>query len=146
MWDPTLTPHGAVLELQERGRILVDVINYLESPGDEGEEGEEGEGGAADEPYPGKEGLEQLWNEVVDLCAEEDVPRLEEEVKDKTPEEQWKILLDVRTFLLEVSTAATAPRLPQSPPTLRSPPTPLSALAGRRGGAGGLRRVAAHAR
>ena len=97
-------------DLQERGRILVDVINYLESGEEEmqGEEGGEedgqgggGGGGAPEEPYPGKEGLERLWNEVLELCAEEDVPRLEEEVKDKLPEEQWKILLDVRQFLLD---------------------------------------------
>ena len=96
-------------DVQERGRILVDVINYLER-GEEGEEGEEelGEeeegdeegGGGDDEPYPGADGLEKLWNEVVEICAEEDLPRLEAEVKDKQPQEQWKILLEVRDFLV----------------------------------------------
>jgi hypothetical protein len=95
-------------DLQERGQVLVDVLNYLEGEGgdEEGEEGEEGQEYGDDdaanaEPYPGPEGLEKLWTEVVDLCAEEDVPRLEEEVKGKAPEDQWKILLDVRAFLLE---------------------------------------------
>ena len=53
-----------------------------------------------DEPYPGADGLEKLWNEVVEICAEEDLPRLEAEVKDKQPQEQWKILLEVRDFLV----------------------------------------------
>ena len=55
-------------DLQERGRILVDVINYLEQGeegGEEGEEGGEGEGGrGVGEAYPGQAGLEKLWNEV----------------------------------------------------------------------------------
>ena len=88
-------------DLQERGRILIDVISYLES--NEGEEGEEGAadgGGAGAEPFPGGEGLEKLWQEVLEICAEDDVPRLEEELKGKAPQEQWKILLEVRDFLI----------------------------------------------
>ena len=102
-------------DLQERGRILVDVLNYLEGGGEEeeGEEGGEGDpnadpdGGAEDdldaeyEPYRGEAELQKLWAEVVGLCASEDVPRLEEEVKGKAPEEQWRVLQDVRTYLLE---------------------------------------------
>lgn len=75
-------------DLQERGRILVDVINYLEE-GEEGAEGEEGneqeqsqprggggagpaqeDGPGVDEPYPGEEGLEKLWNEVGRIAAQ----------------------------------------------------------------------------
>lgn len=59
-------------------------------------EGEEG----ADPPYPGEEGLQTLWKEVTDLCNEEDIDRLEDELKGKTGEEQWNILLDVRDYLL----------------------------------------------
>ena len=32
---------------------------------------------------------------MIEICAEEDVPRLEEEINGKAPEEQWKILLEV---------------------------------------------------
>ena len=114
-------------DVDQKGRILYEVLDYLEQGEEEamGEEGEEGEGGAqgggarggdggdagdggdggddeADyEPYPGPEGLDGLWKEVLDLCAEEDVPRLEEELKGKRPEDQWKTLLEVRSFLLE---------------------------------------------
>ena len=37
---------------------------------------------------------------MLEICAEDDVPRLEEELKGKAPEEQWKILLEVRDFLI----------------------------------------------
>jgi len=106
--------------LQEQGRILVDVINYLEDGDDDHRKGDKeggderggggGGGGSSghlnltadisaachaadhtsppvtlhltdDEPYPGPEGLNKLWNEVLELCAEEDVPRLDEEVR-----------------------------------------------------------------
>ena len=40
------------------------------------------------EPYRGEAELRKLWDEVVGLCAEEDVARLEEEVKGKAPEER----------------------------------------------------------
>ena len=35
------------------------------------------------------------------LFRSEDLPRLEGELADKPAEEQWRILLEVRTFLLE---------------------------------------------
>ena len=101
-------------DLQDRGRILYDVIEYLEQGEEEGEEGDEGqptgaegdegEEGAEDDeipPYPGKKGLEDLWAEVLELCAEEDVPRLENELKGKSDEQQWATLCEVKTFLLE---------------------------------------------
>merc|ERR1719421_2235768 len=80
-------------------------MEYLQNPDEgEGEEdgGEEGEDQGPDEPYPGEEGLDELWKEVVEMCNEEDVERLEEELKGKPPEEQWKLLLDVREYLLGV--------------------------------------------
>ena len=109
-------------DLQERGHILLDVLEYLQNP-DDGEEGDEGgeydegdeepaplqpggAGGAADddddlEPYPGEEGLQELWKELQEVCSEDDIKRLEEELEGKQPEEQWKILMEVYEYLSE---------------------------------------------
>ena len=75
-------------DLQEQGHILLDVLEYLQNPeegeegapeGDEGEErelergggdeggGEEDDGEEGDEPYPGEEGLQELWKELQDV-------------------------------------------------------------------------------
>jgi len=94
---------GKTQDLQEQGRMLMDVMDYLQNPPEEGEEGADpGEEGAEgdDPPYPGEEGLQELWKEVTELCNEEDIDRLEEELKDKKGEDQWNILLDVRDYLL----------------------------------------------
>ena len=58
--------------MQERGRILLDVMDYLQNP-DAAEDEEEataggGKDGSAEQdealpPYPGQKGLEELWNE-----------------------------------------------------------------------------------
>lgn len=85
--------------------MLMDVMDYLQNPPEEegGEEGaDQGQEGAEGEdlPYPGQEGLQELWKEVTELCNEEDIDRLEEELKGKTGEEQWNTLLDVREYLL----------------------------------------------
>jgi len=92
-------------DLQEQGRILEDVLEYLNNPdaeeaGDEGQmyEGEEGE---VDYPlYEGEEALHELWKEVSEMCNEEDVPNLQEELKDRSLEEQWKMLHEVRDYLI----------------------------------------------
>jgi len=84
-------------DLQEQGRTLFEVLDYLNNPPEE-DGGEEQEGERP--PYEGPEALEALWKEVVELCNEEDVPTLEEELKSKTPEDQWVALLDVRDYLL----------------------------------------------
>ena len=81
-------PHAPNQRLQERGHILLDVLDYLQNP-DDGEEGDEGgeyvegdedpaqaqaggAGGAANddelEPYPGEEGLQELWKELQEVC------------------------------------------------------------------------------
>eukprot|EP00320_Phaeocystis_rex_P009223 CAMPEP_0119070390 /NCGR_PEP_ID=MMETSP1178-20130426/37972_1 /TAXON_ID=33656 /ORGANISM="unid sp, Strain CCMP2000" /LENGTH=407 /DNA_ID=CAMNT_0007052221 /DNA_START=51 /DNA_END=1274 /DNA_ORIENTATION=+ len=119
--DSELQENG---DLQERGHILLDVLEYLQNPEEQGEvddplddEGEEdsaapqqsvsaGAGGEADgdddiEPYPGEEGLQELWREVQEVCSEEDIKRLEEELDGKPPEEQWKILMEVYEYLAE---------------------------------------------
>jgi len=104
-------------DLQEQGHILLDVLEYLQSPeGEEGEEGEEGQdqGGEAPtgaqvqeegddevEPYPGEEGLQELWTELKEVCSEDDVAKLEEELEGKAPEEQWKVLVEVYEYLQE---------------------------------------------
>ena len=89
---------GKTDDLQEQGRMLVDVMDYLQNPPEE--EGQE-EGGEEDDlPYPGEAGLEELWKEVCNLCNEDDIDRLENELKGKAGEEQWNILLDVRDYLL----------------------------------------------
>ena len=114
-------PHAPSQRLQERGHILLDVLDYLQNP-DDGEEGDEGgeyvegdedpaqaqaggAGGAADddelEPYPGEEGLQELWKELQEVCSEDDIKRLEEELEGKQPEEQWKILMEVYEYLSE---------------------------------------------
>eukprot|EP00316_Scyphosphaera_apsteinii_P004626 CAMPEP_0119297972 /NCGR_PEP_ID=MMETSP1333-20130426/174_1 /TAXON_ID=418940 /ORGANISM="Scyphosphaera apsteinii, Strain RCC1455" /LENGTH=516 /DNA_ID=CAMNT_0007298947 /DNA_START=107 /DNA_END=1657 /DNA_ORIENTATION=+ len=95
-------------DLQEQGRILVEVMDYLNNPDEaegEGEarDGDAGGGKEEDEtnlPYQGREALDELWKEVTEMCNEEDVPNLEEELKGKEPEEQWSILLDVRDYLI----------------------------------------------
>ena len=38
--------------------------------------------------------------QVLDICAEEDVPQLEAELEGMEPEEQWKLLPEVREYLL----------------------------------------------
>ena len=85
-------------DLQERGHILLDVLEYLQNP----EEGEEGDYGVGDdtegaparpataggdgdeveemEPYPGEEGLQELWKELQEVCSEDDIKRLEDEL------------------------------------------------------------------
>jgi hypothetical protein len=73
-------PHWALMrqDLQEQGRMLMDVMDYLQNPPEEGEEGADpGEEGAEgdDPPYPGEEGLQELWKEVTELCNEEDIDR-----------------------------------------------------------------------
>jgi len=118
--DSELKENG---DLQERGHILLDVLEYLQNP-DDGEEGDEvgdydegdedsapsqpgpAGGGAADdgdelEPYPGEEGLQELWKELQEVCSEDDIKRLEEELEGKQPEEQWKILMEVYEYLSE---------------------------------------------
>lgn len=88
-------------DLQERGSILLEVMEYLNNPEGEGEGGEEGEEGQEEYmPYEGEEALEGLWTEVVEMCNEEDVPALDEELRDKPPDEQWRILLEVRDYLI----------------------------------------------
>ena len=52
------------------------------------------------------------------MCNEEDVERLEEELKGKPPEEQWKLLLDVREYLLNVDEEEISCR---EPPPSSSP-------------------------
>ena len=52
------------------------MLQYLNSP-EEGEAGPDGDQPPS-EPYPGEEGLQALWEEVLKLCSEEDMPRLEE--------------------------------------------------------------------
>lgn len=106
-------------DLQERGHILLDVLEYLQNP----EEGEEGDYGVGDdtegaparpataggdgdeveemEPYPGEEGLQELWKELQEVCSEDDIKRLEDELDGKRPEEQWKILMEVYEYLSE---------------------------------------------
>ena len=37
----------------------------------------------------GEEALQELYDEVMGMCVEEDLPRLEAELKGKAPEEQW---------------------------------------------------------
>lgn len=84
-------------DLQEKGRMLMDVMEYLQNPPEDNDSSPDDD---ADPPYPGEEGLQELWAEVTDLCNEEDIDRLEEELKGKSGEEQWAILLDVRDYLL----------------------------------------------
>ena len=73
-------------DVQERGRVLVDVLEYLrnpqEAPEEGEEEGEEEEGDAqngADDldpgDYPGPDALRQLLQQVQSLCVEEDLIR-----------------------------------------------------------------------
>ena len=98
------------------------MLEYLQNP-DDGEEGDEGDGydegdeepallqpggagGAADddddlEPYPGEEGLQELWKEMQEVVSEGDIKRLEDELEGKQPEEQWKILMEVYEYLSE---------------------------------------------
>lgn len=85
-------------DLQEKGRMLMDVMDYLQNPPGDGD-GDQDDG-ADYPPYPGEKGLQELWNEVIELCNDEDVDRLEEELKDKSNEDQWATLLDVRDYLL----------------------------------------------
>jgi hypothetical protein len=99
-------------DLQERGRVLDEVMDFLQNElqngeGGNGEEGEESEGGAqgnapkrAVEPYRGTHALEELWNEVVEMCAEEEIPGIEEGLVGKSSEERWKMLLDIRDYLV----------------------------------------------
>mmetsp|Transcript_50553 Transcript_50553/g.131527 ORF Transcript_50553/g.131527 Transcript_50553/m.131527 type:complete len:514 (+) Transcript_50553:32-1573(+) len=86
-------------ETQDRGRVLVEVLEYLRNP-QEGE-GEDGEDGPTDlGPYESEEQLQKLYEIVRSMCVDEDLPRLEEEIKGKGPEEQWRILCEVRSYLL----------------------------------------------
>jgi len=90
-------------DLQEKGRMLMDVMDYLQNPpDDERDDRETGQGDSeeVDPPYPGEKGLKELWTEVTELCNEEDVDRLEDELKGKSGPERWAILLDVRDYLL----------------------------------------------
>eukprot|EP00967_Tisochrysis_lutea_P108042 scaffold167142_cov30-Tisochrysis_lutea.AAC.3 len=83
-------------ELQESGRVLIDVIAFLQN-------GEQFDSLERDrnEPYSGPEELEQLWTVVGEMCNEGDLRLLEEEMRSRSPEEQWKVLLDVRDHLLD---------------------------------------------
>jgi len=93
-------------DLQEAGRVLTEVAAYLqETDLQEAEQGgmddDPRELGEPLEPYSGPEALEQLWLDVCKLVRnEEDLGLLEEEMGDKPPEEQWKVLLDVRDHYL----------------------------------------------
>lgn len=114
-------PHSE-RDVQERGRVLLDLLEWLESGGEElgAEGGEEGlaEGAppgqqlrrvaAAGEelageqpPYLGEQALAELWVEVGELCNEADLPALEDELDGLPPEEQWGSLLAVRRYLLD---------------------------------------------
>jgi hypothetical protein len=69
-------------DVQERGRVLVDVLEYLRNPQEATEEGEEEEvdaqNGADDlDPgnYLGPDALRQLLQQVQSLCVEEDLIR-----------------------------------------------------------------------
>ena len=111
-------------DLQEQGHILLDVLEYLQNPDEEEgeeeegeeEEGEEGGGGGLrrrggdvppedegedEEPYPGEEGLQELWKELQEVCSDDDIAKLEEELEGKAPEEQWKVLTEVYDYLQE---------------------------------------------
>ena len=86
-------------DLQERGQFLVMVVEYLED-----RQGADDAEGAADAdlevpPYEGPEALSRLRAEVFEMCIEEDVPRLEQELDEKSPEEQWRLLFEVRDYL-----------------------------------------------
>ncbi len=81
-------------ELQEKGRILLEVLDYLNNPDEE-------EYPEYPEEYPGPDELAELWKEVEELCVAEDLPKLKEEVGSKAAEDQWKMLLEVRAYLLE---------------------------------------------
>ena len=61
-------------------------------PEDEGED---------EEPYPGEEGLQELWKELQEVCSDDDIAKLEEELEGKAPEEQWKVLTEVYDYLQE---------------------------------------------
>ena len=107
-------------DLQDRGHILLDVLEYLQNPeegGEDDEEDDEGRGGpsgAGDEEeegeeegeegmpeYPGEEGLQNLWQEIQEFCSEDDIARLEKELEGKPPEEQWNVLVEVYDYLAE---------------------------------------------
>jgi vacuolar protein 8 len=70
-------------DVQERGRVLVDVLEYLRNPQEATEEGEEEEEGDAQngaddlDPgnYLGPDALRQLLQQVQSLCVEEDLIR-----------------------------------------------------------------------
>ena len=70
-------------DVQERGRVLVDVLEYLRNPQEAPEEGEEEEEGDAQngaddlDPgnYLGPDALRQLLQQVQSLCVEEDLIR-----------------------------------------------------------------------
>ena len=71
-------------DVQERGRVLLDVLEYeyLRNPQEATEEGEEEEGDAqngADDldpgDYPGPDALRQLLQQVQSLCVEDDLIR-----------------------------------------------------------------------
>lgn len=76
-------------ELQEKGRVLIDVIAYLQN-------GEPMDEHTRNEPYAGPEALQELWEVVGDMCNREDLRVLEEEMRSKPLQEQWNVLLDVR--------------------------------------------------
>tara|TARA_B110001452_G_scaffold264514_1_gene267630 strand:+ start:362 stop:1495 length:1134 start_codon:yes stop_codon:yes gene_type:complete len=111
-------------DLQDRGHILLDVLEYLQNPEDgedDEEDDEEGVGrgqggpsGVADDDeegeeegeeglpeYPGEEGLQNLWQEIQEFCSEDDIARLETELEGKPPEEQWNVLVEVYDYLSE---------------------------------------------
>jgi hypothetical protein len=81
-------------ELQEKGRVLIDVIAYLQN----GEEPTDEQ--VRTEPYVGPDQLEELWSVVAEMCNGEDLRMLEEAMRTKPPQEQWNVLLDVRDHLL----------------------------------------------
>ena len=69
-------------DVQERGRVLVDFLEYLRNPQEAPEEGEEEEADAqngADDldpgDYPGPDALRQLLQQVQSLCVEDDLIR-----------------------------------------------------------------------
>jgi len=89
-------------DLQEQGRILLEVLEYLNNPDGEEGGGEEpmNDGEEGPPPYEGEEALQELWKDVVEMCNEQDVPNLEDELKGRAPEEQWRMLLEVRDYLM----------------------------------------------
>ena len=84
-------------DVQERGRILAEVLDYIANLQQGGGQYQEDE---YPDEYQGEELLEELYQEVLGRCVAEDKPRLEKELEGKQAEEQWRTLLEVRDYLL----------------------------------------------